>query len=625
MAATINIPWNEYEAVLLVEACNKVISGEASKSDVIPELSSRLRGRMLSQGVEISETYRNENGIALQLSAMQYIMTNGEIGLPGGSALFSRMASLFTKDRPSFDMKLNLAQKIYPIVSEQVAGYQMNTESACQILEDGSKDNVVYVQQSDSDRDGSMSKKIVGVLRSYFSRGFRLNSTIEERRFKQFYEKQYSSEFPATLQLSMMIPMLGIQHENKVYLPEFMLAADVRDKIQLYIVSHFESSDYIYYDAILDKFSEDIVDSQIFDKETLKAYLQYYDVCGWSYGTFYISKTNSVSVNQDQDIIDFVRMQGGIVTENEILNAFHYMPKDYVVRCVVRNNRTLISCGRGYRFHIDNYRINDIEKNGIREIIQLSIQSAGYLTTSELARSVQIKYPSVLSDNTEYGIIGFRNVISNLYEGEFSFYNNLISSMHSRLDTNQVFEDFCKSKATFTTEEVNQLADDLGTLINFDAISRYCVRVSESKFVSKDNIVFDVPATDAAIANYCSGEYVTILDINTFVAFPYCSYRWNNYLLESFVAQYSKQFKLMHSRYNKDNTIGAIVKRTSAFSDYDEILIDAVANSKVPLNENDVLDYLQEKGYIARRRSDFIFQKSQRLVISYIQNYVTNM
>lgn len=606
MAATINIPWNEYEAVLLVEACNKVISGEASKSDVIPELSSRFRGRMLSQGVEISETYRNENGIALQLSAMQYIMTNGEIGLPGGSALFSRMASLFTEDRPSFDMKLNLAQKIYPIVSGQVDDYQMNTESACQILEDGSKDNVVYVQQSDSDRDGSMSKKVVCVLRSYFSRGFRLNSTIEERRFKQFYEKQYSSEFPATLQLSMMIPMLGIQHENKVYLPEFMLATDVRDKIQLYIVSHFESSDYIYYDAILDKFSEDIVDFQIFDKETLKAYLQYYDVYGWSYGTFYISKTNSVSVNQDQDIIDFVRMQGGIVTENEILNAFHYMPKDYVVRCVVRNNRTLISCGRGYRFHIDNYRINDIEKNGIREIIQLSIQSTGYLTTSELARSVQIKYPSVLSDNTEYGIIGFRNVVSNLYEGEFSFYNNLISSMHSRLDTNQVFEDFCKSKATFTTEEVNQLADDLGTLINFDAISRYCVRVSESKFVSKDNIVFDVPATDAAIANYCSGEYVTILDINTFVAFPYCSYRWNNYLLESFVAQYSKQFKLMHSRYNKDNTIGAIVKRTSAFSDYDEILIDAVANSKVPLNENDVLDYLQEKGYIARRRSDFL-------------------
>ena len=109
---------------------------------------------MLSQGVEISETYRNENGIALQLSAMQYIMTNGEIGLPvvlyfPGWRLYSLRIDLL------FDMKLNLAQKIYPIVSGQVDDYQMNTESACQILEDGSKDNVVYVQQSDSDRDGS--------------------------------------------------------------------------------------------------------------------------------------------------------------------------------------------------------------------------------------------------------------------------------------------------------------------------------------------------------------------------------------------------------------------------------------------------------------------------------------
>ncbi len=88
-----------------------------------------------------------------------------------------------------------------------------------------------------------------------------------------------------------------------------MLTADVRYKIQSYISSHFESSEYIYYDAILDKFSEELVDSQIFDKDTLGSYLQHYDVYGWSYGTFYIAKSTSVSVNQDQDIIEFVRLQ----------------------------------------------------------------------------------------------------------------------------------------------------------------------------------------------------------------------------------------------------------------------------------------------------------------------------
>lgn len=606
MAATINIPWNEFEAVLLVEACSKVISGEASKSDVIPDLSCRLRERMINQGLEVNDTYRNENGIALQLSAMQYIMTNGENGLPGGSALFAKMATLWLEDRESFDSKLLIANKIYPRTCRGVSAYNLPTENECRILEDVSTENA-YGTQTLEHGNSLISRKIIEVLRTSFSKGYRLNSTIEERRFKQYYSCQHAEEFPESIKLQTVILELGIQHENKVYLPESMLTADVRYKIQSYISSHFVSSEYIYYDAILDKFSEELVDSQIFDKDTLRSYLQHYDVYGWSYGTFYIAKSTSVSVNQDQDIIEFVRLQGGITSEIEIEEAFHYMPREYVIRCVERNNKTLISCGRGgYRFHIDNYVINDKQKEGIDEIIRLSIQSDGYLTTSELVKRAKIKYPYILSDNADYGIIGFRNVVASMFSGKYSFYNNLISPVNSRIDTNKVFEDFCKNKHMFTIEEVDQLADDLGTQINFDIIARYCVRVSENEFVAKDCVIFDVEATDSAIENYCQSEYVPLNAINTFVAFPYCSYKWTNFLLESFVAQYSGQFELMHHRYNKDKTAGAIVKRSSKFSNYDEILIDAVANSKVDINEKDVLDYLQDKGFIARRRADFL-------------------
>ena len=93
MAATINIPWNEFEAVLLVEACSKVISGEASKSDVIPDLSCRLRERMINQGLEVNDTYRNENGIALQLSAMQY-NDKWRKWIAWRKCLFTKMATL---------------------------------------------------------------------------------------------------------------------------------------------------------------------------------------------------------------------------------------------------------------------------------------------------------------------------------------------------------------------------------------------------------------------------------------------------------------------------------------------------------------------------------------------------
>ncbi len=72
-----------------------------------------------------------------------------------------------------------------------------------------------------------------------------------------------------------------------------------------------------------------------------------------------------------------------------------------------------------------------------------------------------------------------------MFSGKYSFYNNLISPVNSRIDTNKVFEDFCKNKHMFTIDEVDQLVDDLGTQINFDIIAQYCVRVSENEFVAK--------------------------------------------------------------------------------------------------------------------------------------------
>lgn len=606
MAATINIPWNEFEAVLLVEACSKVISGEAPKSELIPELSQRLRARMIRQGAEISDTYRNENGIALQLSAMQYIMTNGEVGLSGGSALFVKVANLFSEDRAAFESKLATAKKIYPPV-KLVDGYDM-PKARAEVLEDNH--SVTYGSADQENPTNSRDNPVMRVLLKHFAKGFRLNSAIEDARFKRFYAEETGVSLDTDIKWGDIIKSFGIQHGNKVYFPECMLSVETRERIQLFILSHFESNGYIYYDAILDSFSDDLVDSQIFDRDSLRSYLKHYDIYGWIYKTLYITKNNLVEVNQDQDIIEFVRLHGGIVRDDEIFDEFRYMPHKYVDMCVGRNNRTLISCGRGLRFHIDNYRINQIEIDGIGEIINTSLQSVGYISCSELIASVRIKYPAVLNDNLDFGTLGFRNVVYSLFTDRYSFYNNIISHKDEAIDTERVFADFCLTHQSFSLEEVSLLADDLGTLIYFDTLSKYCVRVSQNKFVSKDNIIFDVHATDSAIENYCKGDYIPIQDIETFVAFPYCSYKWNNFLLESYVASFSNEFKLIHPRYNKFSTSGAIVKRNSTYNNFNDVIIDAVACSNIALTEKSVLDFLAEKGYIARRRANAITELS---------------
>ena len=47
---------------------------------------------------------------------------------------------------------------------------------------------------------------------------------------------------------------------------------------------------------------------------------------------------------------------------------------------------------------------------------------------------------------------------------------------------------------------------------------------------------------------------------------------------------------------------GAIVKQASSFKDFNDLLVDILANSNIVLDKDSALEYLRQQGYIARRR-----------------------
>ena len=47
---------------------------------------------------------------------------------------------------------------------------------------------------------------------------------------------------------------------------------------------------------------------------------------------------------------------------------------------------------------------------------------------------------------------------------------------------------------------------------------------------------------------------------------------------------------------------GAIVKQASSFRNFNDLLVEILANSNIVLNEDSALEYLRQQGYIARRR-----------------------
>lgn len=77
----IRIPWDKYEAALLLDYCIKVENKMLSRDEAISTVSQHLRRRAIVAGYEIDDVFRNENGISMQYSAMRNCYLGKKNGL----------------------------------------------------------------------------------------------------------------------------------------------------------------------------------------------------------------------------------------------------------------------------------------------------------------------------------------------------------------------------------------------------------------------------------------------------------------------------------------------------------------------------------------------------------------
>lgn len=77
----IRIPWDKYEAALLLDYCIKVENKVLSRDEAVSIVSQRLRRRAIVAGHEIDDVFRNENGISMQYSAMRNCYLGKKNGL----------------------------------------------------------------------------------------------------------------------------------------------------------------------------------------------------------------------------------------------------------------------------------------------------------------------------------------------------------------------------------------------------------------------------------------------------------------------------------------------------------------------------------------------------------------
>lgn len=108
-----NPQWNQFEAALLLEALLNVKEGRCQRKEAITIISKLFRNKAIRDKMPISDTYRNENGISLQLGAMDYAYTNGKCGIKHVSKMFYEIVDMYYSNPQQFRYVLQCAKKMF--------------------------------------------------------------------------------------------------------------------------------------------------------------------------------------------------------------------------------------------------------------------------------------------------------------------------------------------------------------------------------------------------------------------------------------------------------------------------------------------------------------------------------
>lgn len=441
------------------------------------------------------------------------------------------------------------------------------------------------------------------VLRQYFKKGFRMESPLEIRKFKRYYTATHDRELTdPDDDISNKIKRLCIIYEGKAFLPDVMLSEELKVELLNYIETTFaDGKAAIYYQAIFSKFSDAFLDYHIHDADMLKSYLAFIGNGRFFINRSFISKTPGVSMDPLAEVRSCLQDYGRPVTYDELFTALPHLPQSKI-KSILANNVEFVNNGRSEYFHESIVHLSDEELAGIAEIIQRTIDEKDFIGGNELYDAIRAKYPYIIEENRTLSVYGFRDALKAKLGDKFSFKGNIISRSGQELSMEDVFAKYARSHDSFTLSELQSLANNLATPIYFEAIYENSLRISRDQFVAKTAAQFPAEAMDEALDRICTGKYIPLPEATNFGAFPYVGFPWNSFLLEHYVASYSQKYMLLHSGFNGTECAGAIVKRSAGIDSFDDLIIDLLVNNQIEMKKAPVLQFLSDKGYLARRR-----------------------
>lgn len=458
-------------------------------------------------------------------------------------------------------------------------------------------------KESTCDISEEEKQRYTFILENYFGEdGYQLGRAIFRGRFKNYYISQYgNSPEQSDEQIDNILCQIGTQRDGRVFPKQNDEHNELLNSILADIKSVLDAgATAIYPAAVFERYRQQLADEfHIYTEDALSELIREHSEIKLFKNHSHLMMLGRTP-NPAEDIRRVLSNSHVPMTIEEIDEAVWYITKDKI-KFVLSTEKTFVNVSQGTYFFAPNFPISESEKSILITAIDEELNHFGHLTDVELMSIISEKCPSLAINTGDFTRYGVRNCLAYFLGEHFSFNGPIITRIGCEINTNEVFGQFAREREKMTYSELKEFADEMQTIIYWDAVISEMVRLNENEFIRKDKIEFDVDEIDNILDGMFEGEYVPLGEINLFLSFPNIEYQWNNFVLESYLFNFSRKFKLVHTSFGMKDTCGAIVRVESAISDYNALITDVLKKAGRTFSEKSALNYLVEKGYQARR------------------------
>ena len=460
--------------------------------------------------------------------------------------------------------------------------------------------------------DSTLRERLNHLLFAHFSDGMKLNA-IRLDQFRDLYEDKYAERLTEDDdELTIQLKAVGTFLDGMVFPLQDRQQSGLLHEMQEAILSALDGAgNCVYISKVLERWKTELAEQMsVYNENALRDLLRQEQFPGVIV-TDDVLKLKSEPVAPSESVVRVMQECFHPVNYRHLQKTLWFLPMDIIKKTLV-STPELVWVDLETYFYAPNFPATPAELRQIRNAMKSELDSKGFLVAQDIARVIKARCPSVAINTQGYKDQAYREIMGFLLRDSFDFSGAVVSERGHPLEMWQVYRSFAKKHETLSLQELKEFSGEVGVPIYWGDILHEMVRINQETMIRKDRIRFDVSRTDAVLSELCPGAYLPIREMNLFLQFPAIAFPWNSFVLECYLKEYSKAFTLYQVSTSQDQVCGVIVRRNSAFQNYEQVICDLLARDQNWINANGALARLVERGCQSRRRYsgfDAVMQK----------------